>query len=588
MRLIIAELLQQSIKILILKNCNLFIKNASLVLLQITILSHVLKDHLYLMSLYSYCKRLDRKRECDEGYTSLQIDQNQLFVRENPFQYDPRCSKIDTINKICISPRFPYTLDISQDKIIQIPRSYCKLINDGVCIQNYETFFQIQCLQYFIYSPNGCIPLKFNCLKNNGITCTCADGEAIDSAGSICQYYQNCQVFGYAGQLQFCIECLSGYSNSQGQCIQQSSSPSPNQTGPQFSSKTFISDFKCSEGYQLNDKTIDNLQTILLAINPSIPKNKSDPLYLLLLSHAVVLAQSEPYSSNQCVQGSVEVMHGIQCVWRLLTVLRLIFSIKRQMNSYGKKLLKLEQKCNLSYQGIDCIKCFKNVRLDKQYSCKQGEGWSQTFQRCLPQCFNGMLKFKENQCTQRRICDKQYDNKLKLFICPDCSLVNALTKCQIYQNCFQMNYIHINTQHVWLNADGLDWNFQYQKCVYLQKNQEKNVNQKIHSKRKAIREIETVQQDIKLGKLNQKSQQDIKINENNIQQNILEQPIHEQTIYLMEQQNNQENELQQEKEQSVQQLNLENLTNKNNTQIKQVQKTERKKMKQSKLKKKFQ
>ncbi|KAL4498211.1 hypothetical protein ABPG73_006685 [Tetrahymena malaccensis] len=130
------------------------------------------------LGIYQFCKRLDRNKYCDEALCTIQIDQNELFVSENPYQYDPRCAKIDTINQICISPRFPYTLDIATNQILHYVNRFCKIQNGN---------------------PN-----------NNGL-CKCPEGQAVDSTGSQCLDYQNCQVFGYANQIKYCIQCKQGY-----------------------------------------------------------------------------------------------------------------------------------------------------------------------------------------------------------------------------------------------------------------------------------------------------------------------------------------------------------------------------------------
>ncbi|EAR95877.2 transmembrane protein, putative (macronuclear) [Tetrahymena thermophila SB210] len=201
------------------------------------------------LGIFQYCKRLDRNRQCDEALCTIQIDQNDLFVRENPYQYDPRCAKIDTINQICISPRFPYTLEIATNQIFHYANSFCKIQYYNGCRQNYETFYQsisnqlyftlvnfinpdlidqktiykeqIKCLPNFTYQQvskqfivEGCYPVSQTCsnVDINGF-CKCPDDQAVDSTGSQCLAYQNCQI-GYANninQIKYCIQCKYGY-----------------------------------------------------------------------------------------------------------------------------------------------------------------------------------------------------------------------------------------------------------------------------------------------------------------------------------------------------------------------------------------
>ncbi|EAR88132.2 hypothetical protein TTHERM_00015970 (macronuclear) [Tetrahymena thermophila SB210] len=738
------------------------------------------------MPLYSYCKRLDRNRECDEAYTTIQIDHNELFVTENPLQYDPRCSKIDTVNKICISPRFPYTLDISQDLIFHFPDRFCKITNGQTCIQNYELFYKskkyntyyglfnlinpnkitndaiydtdIQCMQNFAFKDSiGCIPINFQCLKNNGITCTCSDGEAIDSTGSACTYFQNCLTFGYAGLFQFCMQCQSGYFNSQGLCTQ---SPSQNTAGSSSTSTDAVGNIYiqlplCNIGYQLDYKTFSMLKNSitnfikLQIIQTSIPINieYNDPIYLLLLSFAIDFAQDQSYSyyfnqlispltpqnqfgcmnilnqiqgctqymsnlcfkcerkgvyyvqtqqpqgtqlfqtyqsfcgqsedlgipncrviaenkcivcndqyfllQNECIKGQTPyciiydtqencllcqqqyIMQqgkcypipmikncliysyqnptycyqciqnyilfqyngydntGAQCIkndysleyypcvgqsqdrycsqcglgssreintqqcypvyyeyfclqlkgpnkclqcqnnyilvngicyyqfYKSGDTTSISFQIYYQyqvqlgsetgisgspytcdsstlqnkncqyLNQQGYYLNQLftQRQCYIQQQGLKCNKCFKNICLDKQYSCKQGYGWSQTFQKCLPQCLNGMLQIKQQQCNYRRLCNKSaiYTTTGISYQCSDCSIVTDIKNCQqendceineIYsfkfQKCMKLcgNGVIADTYSDCKSSnicqDGLDWISQVGKCAYLQ------------------------------------------------------------------------------------------------------------------------
>ncbi|EAR97984.2 transmembrane protein, putative (macronuclear) [Tetrahymena thermophila SB210] len=713
------------------------------------------------MPLYQYCKRLDRFRECDEGYFTIQIDENQLFVTQNTLQYDERCSKIDTINKICISPRFPYTLDISQNKIIHEIQQYCKIKNGQTCIQNYEIFYvskiyntyygffnfinlnmikpnviydsEIQCSQNFIYSftLNGCIPSKFQCLYNDGIRCKCTDGEAIDSTGSVCQYYKNCLVFGFAGQLQYCIKCISGYNSNWGQCISQTGAGGT----PSFSSQDFTPGFNCAVGNQLNQRTMNYLQNSLRNLNLQITNNFDDPIYLQLLQFAMDFTQDEQYQyyfymagqiqeceqipgaylmqgcisylsnlcikcnqnkvyyvqksgqlipfynifqsycgqsedlnipnckviginklcivcedfyllqQNQCVKGPIEycVSYDNQgnCLlcqkYYLLGYSRCVPMIKGcsyydfshsyvvckqcQQNyyiyvddskqtsqcikndysqiyipcgstqidgqcqycnygSYGYKnadnkiictynysqyfcqqfnlnhecqkcqdyyilfngicyylstsssinfytnqaspfqnicssgtnlhypnqcsYLNKEgyyldssynqQKCYLPKEAKSCNKCFQNTCLDIQYNCQYGYGWSQTFQKCLPQCLNGMLQINSTFCYYKRFCDKSVYSPGQ-YICQDCSIVNNINNCKVEQYNCQANEIYSSKLSQCMKycgngitsykdsdckqsnicQDGLEWSTYFQQCIYLNQNFQVNI-----------------------------------------------------------------------------------------------------------------
>ncbi|KAL4450343.1 hypothetical protein ABPG74_009049 [Tetrahymena malaccensis] len=263
------------------------------------------------MSLYSYCKRLDRNRECDEALSTIQIDQNQLFVKEDPISFDRRCAKIDTINNICISPRFPYQLDIDSNYINHYYNNYCRLSKNGQCIQNYVTFlkqatnqnyFQIQnfinpnlidpnvifdffinCLSPYVFSVSayGCIPTNFKCKQNDGIKCICQDGEAIDSTGSSCsKSFPNCLTFVQIGLLQYCSTCKNGYYLNQNQCVPFSSKNQP----------------LCDSGFQLDSDSLNYLLVFLANINSQSSLDISDPNFLVMLRYSIEFFKDPKYS----------------------------------------------------------------------------------------------------------------------------------------------------------------------------------------------------------------------------------------------------------------------------------------------------
>ncbi|KAL4450344.1 hypothetical protein ABPG74_009050 [Tetrahymena malaccensis] len=377
------------------------------------------------MPLYSYCKRLDRNRECDEALSTLKIDQNQLFVKEDQTNFDPRCAKIDTINNICISPRFPYKLDIISNQISHDLLNYCQLSKQGQCIKNYVTFFkkafdqiyyqinnfinpnmidpdviydvQIKCLSPYVFSSSaqGCIPTNFKCKQNDGIKCICQDGEAIDSTGSSCsKSFPNCLTFEQIGILEYCSACQSGYYLNQNQCVSFSSKNQP----------------LCDSGYQLDQDSLNYLLDFLANINSQSSLDISDPNFLVMLRYSIEFLNDPKYSQfkgsnpnfvfscqqipqnpiNQCIEYISDL-----CIKCLNSG---VYYVKKS-NSPGNNVGILYQSiCGQSEdQGINncqviynnqCVVCKELYVMNQQNQCVQG-----TIEKCLTYDSNGNCKF---------------------------------------------------------------------------------------------------------------------------------------------------------------------------------------------------
>ncbi|EAR98611.2 MFS transporter, putative (macronuclear) [Tetrahymena thermophila SB210] len=338
------------------------------------------------MPLYSYCKRLDRNGECDEALSTLQIDQNQLIIKEDPSLFDPRCAKVDTVNLICISPRFPYTLDISRNYISHQLDSYCKIYND-VCVQNYETFYitilnknyfklynfinpnqidpsaiydqQIKCLKPFVYQSIGCLPSNFNCNQHDSKTCLCEATQAVDSTGSTCSdQFQNCQMYGSIGQLQYCMACKSGFYLNQNICVPITLSNAPT----------------CDSGYQLDQNGLNFLQTFLININPSISQDMSDPTFLIMLKYSIDFFKdpkyqqfkgSTPNFTFKCEQAPSTLVSG--CIQSISNICIKCQSSEiyyiQQLTSSPILNLKYQAFCDLDIKLSNCKNVFKEQQI---------------------------------------------------------------------------------------------------------------------------------------------------------------------------------------------------------------------------------
>ncbi|EAS06876.2 MFS transporter (macronuclear) [Tetrahymena thermophila SB210] len=424
------------------------------------------------MVYYSYCKRLDRNRECDEALCTIQIDQNKLFIQENPQQYDPRCAKIDTVNKICLTPRFPYTLDISQNKIIHNVNNFCKIFDGTFCLQNYETFYQfgqnqqyfnlgnfqnvglidinvisfnsIKCINNFQYDQLafGCIPLKFNCLQNDGRKCICSDGEAVDSTGSSCQPIQNCLIYGQAGQIQYCIQCKPGFTSSPfEQSIQnycQLTTPIP----PPAFNTTFLDMPKCQNGEQYNQQSLQILQQFFQNISGLISTNLTDPIYLHLLSSSVqfysnpIYNQYRPAQSLQCEKipsttpifpYCITYLAGlcIQCSSYLNYFVQVNNTLQNFSTDYQSfcNYSPINQ-CKVISIGNKCLVCNENYYLNQQGQCQPVLQSPCYFSNSLGQCLlcsSGYLFNQQKQCSSvPQYCLEYYFSQDENYQCKYC------------------------------------------------------------------------------------------------------------------------------------------------------------------------
>ncbi|KAL4483427.1 hypothetical protein ABPG73_000976 [Tetrahymena malaccensis] len=443
------------------------------------------------MPSYSFCKRLDRNRECDEALTTIQIDQNQLYVSEDSTLFDPRCAKIDTINQICLSPRFPYTLDIQTNSILHVPNSFCRLQLNSNCIQNYETFYidsqttfyyklqnfinanliepqaiydqEIKCLQPYVYqsSLKGCIPSKFNCNQNDGKTCICEQNQAVDSTGSTCSdQFQNCFMYGQVGQIQYCMTCNSGFYLYQNKCVPISSKNSPT----------------CDTGSQLDLNSLKYLQTFLININPSINQDMSDPLYLIILKYSIDVLKdpkylqfkgSNPNFTFNCEQAFISGIACTQSIQNLCIQCQNsdIYYIQQQ-GSQSSLNLKYEAFCGKSedkninnckiISNNQCVLCKEQYMMNQQKQCVQG-----TDINCLTYDDQGNCLF----CIQDFILINSKCNQM-------CDQGNVFTNTNSSTNCVPFN---IEYQYCLISS-------QSQGCIqcpqgyFLDKDNQCNVN----------------------------------------------------------------------------------------------------------------
>ncbi|KAL4460475.1 hypothetical protein ABPG74_000226 [Tetrahymena malaccensis] len=463
------------------------------------------------MAYYSYCQRLDRNRECDEALCTIQIDQNNLFLQENPQQYDPRCAKIDTVNKVCLAPRFPYTLDISQNIIIHNPNSYCKIFDGSICLQNYETFFylysqqkylklgyffnsamidisvisfdSIKCIKNFYYDQqkNGCLPQKFNCLKNDGKTCLCSDGEAIDFTGSSCQKIQNCQIYGYVGQIKYCMKCKPGFTSNQFESsIQNQCQLAIPIIAPPLKI-TFSEMPVCNLYQQYNQQSLLILQQFFQNISGQIFQNLTDPIYLHLLSISVqyysnpIYNQFRPAQSLQCenlppqtpsVKYCSTYLAGlcIQCssyAPYYLQVNNTLQSFSADYQSFCNyppisycKVISIDNKCLVCYQNY----ILKNGQCESANNCYHFNSNGQ----CLI-CWYGQLLNNQMSCVDVPT------NCLQYYLSSDGNY--QCQQCQ--QNYFLYNYNNIQSCQIDTNyyaciSQSSNYCYQCQKGSYLQ------------------------------------------------------------------------------------------------------------------------
>ncbi|KAL4507064.1 hypothetical protein ABPG72_001857 [Tetrahymena utriculariae] len=434
------------------------------------------------MAYYSYCQRLDRNRECNEALCTIQIDQNKLFQQENHQQYDPRCAKIDTLSKVCLSPTFPYTLDISQNQIIHNIPNYCKIFEGKYCLQNYETFYQIGSFNYYYkvgYFQNiglidtniinfesikcvnnfkydsltpGCFPLKFNCLKNDGKTCLCSDGEAVDSTGSSCSRIQNCLIYGYAGQIKYCMKCKPGFASNQFESSIQNQCQLTIPISPSLNI-TFSEMPKCQAGEQYNQQS---LQWINLY--------KFDPTYLHLLGQSVqfysnsVYTQYRPAQSLQCekLPANTSIVNYCKTYLAGLCIECALYQL------YFVQVNNTLQNFSTDYQSFcnypDIQNC-KVVSSDKQQCLVCNENFYVSYGKCVQQNSLCYLINSLDQC----------------FLCTLTYLFNKQIQCvSVLQYCLQyylsndgVYYCQIDTNYYGCIIGQNSYCYQCQKGSYL-------------------------------------------------------------------------------------------------------------------------
>ncbi|KAL4495457.1 hypothetical protein ABPG72_020198, partial [Tetrahymena utriculariae] len=393
------------------------------------------------MAFYSFCRRLDRYKSCDEAHCTIQINQNGQFLTENPLQYDRRCAKIDTINKICISPRFPYTLDIDNNQIVHIPNNYCKIKDRNNCLQNHETFYfsnqyqtyfslsnfinlnlldmnvvskeDLKCIYGYKYVPSqsltqkdGCFPLQFNC-DNDGIKCICKNGEALEVSGYSCLSYEGCAVFEYLINIKYCIQCSKGYFKN-GQ-YQQDCTPYSNIGNNGQSSQYLWNQFTCSQ--LLPGQTINGCTQ---------------------------------YYNGQCLEcQGFEVFYSYQ-------------DYNKFQSFCSQSSFQTVQNCKV-FQNDECIVC-KETYVLSQNQCIQG-----SIQNCLlydgsGNCLNCQLGYllNQNQCLSFPNNCAQYQIVNSAVYCSRCEYNYYLFqdfKNQIFK-CFTLGTVLPNKNCVYFNQDG--------------------------------------------------------------------------------------------------------------------------------------
>ncbi|EWS73463.1 hypothetical protein TTHERM_001006462 (macronuclear) [Tetrahymena thermophila SB210] len=197
------------------------------------------------------CRRVNDLGLCEEAIDcNIQIDENYKYIDLNQYQYDINCAQVDTVNKICLQPKFPYTLDINFNTI-SLLNNYCKFSKYGNCQEYYtvDTCYSGQELfQRFNSKPNlpyckksvqfgsheicfqcqegaifinklycqPCLPInsQYNLIRNQGLNCFIKTNQLnLIHATFSTNIIKNCEIININSNSIQCVQCINNIQN---------------------------------------------------------------------------------------------------------------------------------------------------------------------------------------------------------------------------------------------------------------------------------------------------------------------------------------------------------------------------------------
>ncbi|KAL4477446.1 hypothetical protein ABPG74_002596 [Tetrahymena malaccensis] len=399
------------------------------------------------------CRRVNDLGLCEEAIDcNMQLDQNYKYIDLNQFQYDINCAQVDTVNKICLSPKFPYSLEISQNTIMLL-NNYCKISKNGNCQEYYtvdacysgqqlfqkynnkpnlpfckksfqfgdhEICFQCQEGAFFIDKKycQPCLPINsfYNLINNQGMNCFVKANQLNliympDSA----LFPKNCEIFNINSNSVQCVQCVNNdqnYFNVANQRCQQR----------QFSKNCLtynpISDqcltVECQNGYYFHNQLFQQ------AINQYYINQKYQKG--ILMEEIFSEYFTDKQSSNNF---NFNVLQAYQS----------LYPVYLNLTDYGYKIMNdifYTQNINYEICTSDFPQLASNYMLNRNFQCSQSQFYM--IQQQFPEIQCGHLSPIQQNCL---VLDSNN-------LCIRCQsgyylVINQCYQGQVFQNCLWQN-----------------------------------------------------------------------------------------------------------------------------------------------------